>query len=99
MDQFRSLAIARADSPGTAPTEAAEVARPVAGTPGAEPLSEKEGKLLELIAEGMTNRQIAATLSLAEGTVKNYISRIMEKLHANTRTELAMMTRRHPRSE
>ena len=99
MDQFRSLAIAHADSPGTAPMEAADAARPAAGRPVAEPLSEKEGRILELIAEGMTNRQIAAALSLAEGTVKNYISRIMEKLHANTRTELAMMTRRQPRSD
>jgi DNA-binding NarL/FixJ family response regulator len=53
--------------------------------------------LLELITEGMTNRQIATVMSLAEGTVKNYISRIMEKLHANTRTELARLSRRLPR--
>jgi DNA-binding NarL/FixJ family response regulator len=99
MDQFRRLAIGHSDSkdaPSTAPADSIPIP---AGQPGAEPLSEKEGKLLELIAEGMTNRQIAATLSLAEGTVKNYISRIMEKLHANTRTELAMKTRRQPRPE
>jgi DNA-binding NarL/FixJ family response regulator len=57
-------------------------------------LSDKEEKILQLIAEGMTNRQIANTLFLAEGTVKNYVSRIMEKLHANTRTELAPSCRR-----
>ena len=51
--------------------------------------------MLELIAEGMSNKQIANTVFLAEGTVKNYVSRIMEKLHANTRTELAIMTLRH----
>jgi len=55
-----------------------------------EPLSDKEEKILQLICEGMMNRQIASALSLAEGTVKNYVSRIMEKLHANTRTELAV---------
>jgi DNA-binding NarL/FixJ family response regulator len=38
-------------------------------------------------------------LSFAEGTVKNYISRIMAKLHANTRTELAMLSKRQPRSD
>ena len=44
MDQFRRLARAHADSPDSAPTEAADAARPAAGRPGAEPLSEKEGK-------------------------------------------------------
>jgi DNA-binding NarL/FixJ family response regulator len=47
----------------------------------------------------MTNRQIANTLSLAEGTVKNYVSRIMEKLHANTRTELALLSKMQARPE
>jgi DNA-binding NarL/FixJ family response regulator len=59
-----------------------------------EPLNEKEEKVLELIAQGMSNRQIGAALFLAEGTVKNYVSRIMAKLHANTRTELAMRSAR-----
>jgi DNA-binding NarL/FixJ family response regulator len=58
-----------------------------------ETLTDKEEKILELICEGMMNRQIANALSLAEGTVKNYVSRIMEKLHANTRTELAVLSR------
>jgi DNA-binding NarL/FixJ family response regulator len=38
-------------------------------------------------------------LSFAEGTIKNYISRIMEKLHANTRTELALLSKRQPRAD
>jgi DNA-binding NarL/FixJ family response regulator len=59
-----------------------------------ESLTDREEKVLELIAEGMTNRQIAGTLFLAEGTVKNYVSRIMDKLHANTRTELAVRSKR-----
>jgi DNA-binding NarL/FixJ family response regulator len=57
-----------------------------------ESLNEKEEKVLELIAQGMINRQIGVSLHLAEGTVKNYVSRIMAKLHANTRTELAMLS-------
>ncbi len=60
--------------------------------PNTEALSEKEEKILQLISEGMVNRQIANALFLAEGTVKNYVSRIMEKLHANTRTELALLS-------
>ncbi|WP_296872671.1 LuxR C-terminal-related transcriptional regulator, partial [Tibeticola sp.] len=55
-----------------------------------EPLTDKEQRILELIAQGKSNKQIAATVFLAEGTVKNYVSRIMEKLHARSRVELAM---------
>ena len=47
--------------------------------------------MLELIAKGYGNRQIATALNLAEGTAKNHVSRIMQKLHANTRTELAVL--------
>ena len=74
-------------------------ARAQRGTLGTEPLSDKEERILELISEGMSNRQIANTLFLAEGTVKNYVSRIMEKLHANTRTELALLSKRQPRPD
>jgi DNA-binding NarL/FixJ family response regulator len=65
----------------------------------AEALNEKEEKILSLIAEGKSNKQIAAGVFLAEGTVKNYVSRIMEKLHANTRTELAVMSVRQVRGD
>ncbi len=62
-----------------------------------EPLTEKEARILQLIADGLSNKKIAATVFLAEGTVKNYVSRIMEKLHARNRTELAVMaTARQP---
>jgi DNA-binding NarL/FixJ family response regulator len=62
-------------------------------------LSDKESKVLQLIAEGKSNKQIATTLFLAEGTVKNYVSRIMEKLHAGSRTELAVIALRQRRVE
>ena len=55
-----------------------------------EPLTAKEERILQLIAEGKSNKQIGATVFLAEGTVKNYVSRILEKLHASSRTELAV---------
>jgi DNA-binding NarL/FixJ family response regulator len=89
MDQFRELARAAG-----APPRAAAAGR---GESRTEALSDKEEKILRLIAEGMSNRQIGATLFLAEGTVKNYVSRIMEKLHANTRTELAVLSARQER--
>lgn len=90
MDQFRSLANRLAESaaqpaePAPAPSAPAPAAPP-------DPLTEREAAVLELIAKGQSNRQIAATLHLAEGTVKNHVSRIMQKLHANTRTELAVL--------
>lgn len=64
-----------------------------------DPLNDKEEKILQLIAEGKSNKQIANAVFLAEGTVKNYVSRIMEKLHANTRTELAVMSMRQRRGD
>ena len=99
MDQFRQLAAASRDSRFPVSVGADSKVLPAVAYPNAEPLTEKEERLLEFITEGMTNRQIAAAMSLAEGTVKNYISRIMEKLHANTRTELAMLSRRQPRAD
>jgi DNA-binding NarL/FixJ family response regulator len=87
MDQFSRLA--RSDEASTA----RYLTRP-SGSAGHESLSEKEEKVLSLITEGLSNRQIAQAMSLAEGTIKNYVSRVMDKLHANTRTELAVMTRR-----
>ncbi|MBK6854200.1 MAG: response regulator transcription factor [Burkholderiales bacterium] len=57
---------------------------------GDETLTDKESRILDLIAQGRSNKQIAAAVFLAEGTVKNYVSRIMDKLHAGSRIELAM---------
>ena len=53
-------------------------------------MNDKETRILDLLAAGKSNKQIAAAVFLAEGTVKNNVSRIMEKLHARNRTELAM---------
>jgi DNA-binding NarL/FixJ family response regulator len=89
MDQFRRLA----SNAEFAPQPAGVVARQLPTTDGA-PLTDKEERILRLIAEGLSNRQIANTLFLAEGTIKNYVSRIMEKLHANTRTALAVISAR-----
>jgi DNA-binding NarL/FixJ family response regulator len=101
MDQFRRLSLGSDQRPS--------LARPPhvgPGEPGAAPsseestspgLSEKEERVLQLITGGSSNRQIAVAMSLAEGTIKNYVSRIMDKLHANTRTELAALKNRQRR--
>jgi DNA-binding NarL/FixJ family response regulator len=102
MDQFRRLAqTGQAQTGALAPSGQSEAspAEPATAPLAAEALNEKEAKVLELIAEGMSNRQIGGALFLAEGTVKNYVSRIMEKLHANTRTELALLSQRQRHAE
>lgn len=53
-------------------------------------LTERESEILQLIVEGKGNKEIAGLTRLAEGTVKNYVSRILEKLNARSRTELAV---------
>jgi two-component system response regulator DevR len=61
-------------------------------TTGADPLaslSAQERNILPLIAEGKINREIAATLSLSEHTVKTYVSNILQKLQLTRRSELA----------
>ena len=61
--------------------------------PAADPLNiltGQERKILDLIAEGMTNRQIGAQLHLAEKTVKNYVSNLLAKLGLSRRTEAAV---------
>ncbi len=60
-------------------------------------LTERESDVLALIGEGLSNKDIARRLDLAEGTVKNYVSSILEKLHARSRTELAVQARGHAR--
>jgi DNA-binding NarL/FixJ family response regulator len=104
MEQFRRLAsrVGAASAPSTG--DGAEAAGGVSGADRAastvsagDALSEKEERILTLITEGRSNKQIAAAVFLAEGTVKNYVSRIMDKLHASTRTELAVMSLRQQR--
>jgi DNA-binding NarL/FixJ family response regulator len=52
-------------------------------------LTDKERKILELIGEGLTNRQIGERIFLAEKTVKNYISTLFAKLGMERRTQAA----------
>ena len=56
----------------------------------AHEISEKELQVISLVAEGMSNREIAAELYMSEGTVRNYISNILEKLELRDRTQLAV---------
>lgn len=92
MDQFRSYdlvnptltadATPKADSPPPSVTENK--------SKDLDKLTGKEQQILEFIAQGLSNKQIGANMFLAEGTIKNYVSRIMDKLHTRSRTELAI---------
>ncbi|EON24786.1 regulatory protein, LuxR [Nocardioides sp. CF8] len=58
-------------------------------------LTEQERRILELIGRGMTNRQIAQEMFLAEKTVKNYVSSMLSKLGLASRTQAAILAVRH----
>jgi DNA-binding NarL/FixJ family response regulator len=66
---------------------------PPAAQPLAEPLSARELEILHLLAGGATNREIAAALVLAEGTVKNHLTSILGKLGARDRAQAVLLAR------
>lgn len=86
MDEFRRLSAGPAAQP--APQAAAS------DEPEIEQLTEREMDVLRLIAEGLSNKDIAARLYLSEGTVRNYVSVIMDKMHANDRTQVVIKATR-----
>ncbi|MEV1157017.1 response regulator transcription factor [Micromonospora chokoriensis] len=57
-------------------------------------LTEQERRILEYVAEGLTNREIAAKMFLAEKTVKNYMSSVLAKLGLERRTQAAVLATR-----
>jgi DNA-binding NarL/FixJ family response regulator len=76
----------------------AEFARLTAAAPKrvealAEPLSDRELEVLRLLARGSSNREIAASLVIAEGTVKNHVTNILGKLAVTDRTQAALRAR------
>ena len=71
--------------------------RPAGATPveGAPALTAREVDVLRHLAAGLTNREIAGRLYLSEGTVKNHVSRILERLGLRDRTQAAIYAREH----
>lgn len=53
-------------------------------------ISEREQEIIRLIADGLSNKEIAARLFLSEGTVRNYLSSVLDKLHLWDRTQVAV---------
>lgn len=62
-------------------------------------LSEQEMRVLALIADGLTNREIAGRLFLGEGTVRNYVSNLLSKLNLSNRAEAAAFAVQHHAKE
>ena len=90
MDEFRRLSSSSSDGPST---ETRTITQSKAEMPSEaliEKLTEREMEILQLIAQGMNNKEIAGQLYLSEGTVRNYVSTIMGKLHANDRTQVVI---------
>ncbi len=94
------LAAARGESvlqPSVASKVLAELTRLASVAPAAtnelSKLSERERDVLRLIARGASNKEIAAALFLAEGTVKNHVTNILDKLEVGDRTQAALRAR------
>jgi DNA-binding NarL/FixJ family response regulator len=60
-----------------------------------EHLTERENQVLRLVADGLNNKEIADLLFLSEGTVRNYVSALMDKLGLRDRTQLAVYYYKH----
>ncbi len=72
------------------PLEAGAVMIPVAAESAVENLTPREMETLEMLAEGLSNKQIAARLHISEHTAKFHVNSILGKLGAGTRTEAVM---------
>jgi len=98
-DAIRTVAAGQAlIDPSVTRKVVAEFARlsPPARSPDAglaEPLSAREQETLQLLAQGLSNHEIAQRLFLAEGTVKNYVTSVLQKLGARDRTQAALRAR------
>jgi len=72
-----------------------EKAPPPPKSPGVEELTERELEILRLLAQGQSNPEIARRLHLAAGTVRNYVSTILQKLGVSDRTQAAVIAVQH----
>lgn len=68
---------------------------PSIGNTDLNKLSEREQEVLQLLAKGLSNKEIAAQLFLSEGTVRNYVSSLFSKLDVSDRTQATLIAVRH----
>jgi NarL family two-component system response regulator LiaR len=67
-----------------------EISRPMEQVPTPDPLTQREVEVLKLVATGLSNQEIADTLTVSEATVRTHVSRILNKLHLASRTQAAL---------
>jgi NarL family two-component system response regulator LiaR len=67
-----------------------ELSRPPQGPPTSEPLTEREVEVLQWVARGRSNQEIAETLVISEATARTHVSNILRKLHLASRTQAAL---------
>ncbi len=67
-----------------------ELSRPPKLPPTEDPLTEREVQVLQQVAQGLTNQEIADELVISERTVRNHVSNILDKLHLANRTQAAL---------
>jgi len=77
-------------SKGLASTLLFEMAKPKDPDPITS-LSEREEQILQLVAEGLTNKEIGERIYLAEKTIKHYMTNVLQKLHVRSRVEAALL--------
>ncbi|HEY3737044.1 MAG TPA: response regulator transcription factor [Jatrophihabitans sp.] len=91
IDAIRQVALGRTlIDPGVMEKMINQIRNPAQEDGKLAQLSDREREVLDLIADGLTNRQIAERLFLAETTVKNYVSSLLAKLGMNRRTQAAV---------
>ena len=81
--------------PAVAGRVLAEVANPNGHDDGLDQLTTREREVLALLGEGLTNKELAARLFVAEKTVKTHVSAVLSKLHLADRTQAALFAVRH----
>jgi two-component system response regulator DevR len=98
IDAIRRVASGRTIQSAAVLQQAASSLQPdTRSEPAGPALSLREGQVLGLIAEGLTNREIGIRLGLAEKTVKNYVSGLLAKLGMERRTQAAVYGAEHRR--
>jgi DNA-binding NarL/FixJ family response regulator len=86
---FNAIRVVHAGGSLLQPVVAAKLLQQVSREqqPGGEPLTPREREVLQLLAQGLQNKEIAAELVISERTAKFHVSAILSKLHAGNRTE------------
>ncbi len=86
----RAIHAAAAGQVQLAPQAAARLLRELRSPDSTEPLTERETEVLRLLAQGLSNKEIAARLVIGERTVKTHVSNVLAKINVSSRTQAAL---------